>query len=98
MSKDSSSLKIYVSKDWALNFCLANFCCGSAMWWLQWEKVINPKISQTCIQTITESNSKRSLIILTKMSKPQLQSVFLCVNFSVQPTGPRKDCYGYYCI
>lgn len=60
-----------VSREWALNLCIANFCCVLAMWWLQWEKVKNPQISQTCIQTITGSNSdKRSLIILTKMSEP----------------------------
>lgn len=32
------------------------------------------------------------------MSEPQLQGVFLCGDFSVQPVGPCKDCYKLYCI
>lgn len=97
MTKYSSSLNWFifcVSKDWALNFCIANFCYVLAMWWLQWEK----SNKSNMYKAITESNSKRSLLILTKMPELQLQSVSLCANPSVQPIGSCKDCYKYYCI
>lgn len=52
-----------------------------------------PKISQICIEAITESDAKGSLLLLTKMSKTQLKvRSFVCGKLSVQPFGPYEDC------